>query len=62
MWEYWGDKGWQVEHEVKEMPNLLSSLRAWLQSHEEDYRIDSYLQDMYGYNVSKSWNSLFKRV
>ncbi len=62
MWEYWGDKGWQVEHEVKEMPNLLSSLRAWLQSHEEDYRIDSYLQDLYGYNVSKSWNSLFKRV
>ncbi|MGF1494252.1 MAG: CmcI family methyltransferase [Microcoleaceae cyanobacterium] len=62
MWEYWSDKGWQVEHEVKEMPHLLSELRGWLQSHEEEYKVDSYFQDMYGYNVSKSWNSILRRM
>ncbi|MDJ0797463.1 MAG: hypothetical protein QNJ51_11635 [Calothrix sp. MO_167.B12] len=40
----------------------MSDLRDWLLDHENEYLIDTYYQDMYGYNGSKSWNSILIKV
>jgi cephalosporin hydroxylase len=40
----------------------LAELKSWLMLHENEYLIDTYYQDMYGYNGSKNWNSILKRV
>lgn len=39
----------------------MDDLKSWLLNHEDEYLIDSYYQDMYGYNGSKNWNSILKR-
>ncbi|NES64350.1 MAG: cephalosporin hydroxylase [Okeania sp. SIO2D1] len=41
---------------------LMKELEGWLKNHEDEYLIDSYYLDMYGYNVSKNWNSVLKKV
>ena len=41
---------------------LMEELEGWLKNHEDEYLIDSYYLDMYGYNVSKNWNSVIKKV
>jgi len=40
----------------------LAELKSWLMLHENEYLVDTYYQDMYGYNGSKNWNSILKRV
>ncbi len=42
--------------------NIMDVLRGWLQKHENEYLIDSYYLNMYGYNVSQNWNSVLKKV
>lgn len=41
---------------------IMEDMIAWLKNHEEEYLIDSYYLDMYGYNVSKNWNSVLEKV
>ena len=61
MWNYWRDH-WDDAQEVKEGALKLKNLRTWLQDHEDEYLVDTDYQDMYGYNGSKNWNSILKRV
>ena len=39
----------------------MDDLRNWLMKHQDEYLVDSYYQDMYGYNTSKNWNSILKK-
>ncbi|MGK7888627.1 MAG: CmcI family methyltransferase [Leptolyngbyaceae cyanobacterium] len=58
--DIWGTD--QENDEKTEAEYILDTVRNWLKDHEEEYLVDSYYLDMYGYNVSKNWNSVFKRV
>ncbi|MBD2139721.1 cephalosporin hydroxylase [Anabaena sp. FACHB-1237] len=60
MWEVWDD--WEDQELIKRGYQKMNNLRQWLMSHQEEYMIDSYYQDMYGYNASKNWNSILKKV
>ena len=60
LWECWNPQ-WQQDGEEDGMRKM-ENLRGWLMDHREDYVVDTYYQDMYGYNVSKNWNSILKRV
>lgn len=59
MWEVWSD--WGDQELIQRGAQKMDQLRNWLNSHQEEYLIDSYYQDMYGYNVSKNWNSILKK-
>jgi cephalosporin hydroxylase len=48
--------------ETEKGKRKLAELKSWLMLHENEYLIDTYYQDMYGYNGSKNWNSIMKRV
>lgn len=48
--------------ELEKGERKLEELKSWLMLHENEYLIDTYYQDMYGYNGSKNWNSILKRV
>ncbi len=61
MWDYWREN-WDDASEVEEGVRKLTDLRNWLKNHEHEYLVDTYYQDMYGYNGSKNWNSILKRV
>lgn len=41
---------------------ILDDVQGWLKNNEDEDLIDSYYLDIYGYNLSKNWNSVFKRV
>lgn len=56
------DDTWDDKDELLRAARKLDDLRGWLMNHEEEYLIDTYYQDFYGYNVSKNWNSILKRV
>ena len=60
MWEVWDD--WEDKELLKRGSCKLEDLRNWLMKHKEDYDIDTFYQDMYGYNVSKNWNSFLKKI
>lgn len=61
MWEIeWDD--WNDVELLSLGQRKLGDLTSWLMRHANDYRIDTYYQDMYGYNGSKNWNSILKRV
>jgi cephalosporin hydroxylase len=59
--EPWKDK-WADKEELDRVRRKMDNLRSWLMNHEEEYLIDTYYQDFYGYNGSKNWNSILKRV
>lgn len=40
----------------------LGIVRRFLEAHPKQYAIDTYYNDMYGYNSMKEWNSILKRV
>ncbi len=61
MWDYWAQH-WEDKEEVEQGMNKIESLKSWLINHQDEYLVDSYYQDMYGYNGSKNWNSILKRV
>ena len=60
MWEVWSD--WEDQELIQRGARKLKDLRNWLMNHEDEYWVDTYYQDMYGYNASKNWNSILKRV
>lgn len=61
MWELEWD-GWDDQEVTEKGKRKLAELKSWLRLHENEYLIDTYYQDMYGYNGSKNWNSILKRV
>lgn len=61
MWEAWREN-WDDEEELQKGASKMDELRGWLLNHEEEYLVDTYYQDIYGYNGSKNWNSMLKRV
>ncbi|MBO1351997.1 MAG: cephalosporin hydroxylase [Hormoscilla sp. GUM202] len=60
MWEVWLD--WDDQAYIELGLQKVDDFRKWLMKHENDYEIDTFYQDMYGYNASKNWNSILKRV
>ncbi len=58
MWEVWSD--WEDQELIQRGWCKLDELRSWLMKHQDEYLIDAYYQDMYGYNASKNWNSILK--
>lgn len=60
-WEIWEDS-WDDREEMEQGSKKMDDLRSWLQDREDEYLVDTYYQDMYGYNGSKNWNSILKRV
>jgi len=60
-WEFWKDS-WDDREEMEQGAKKMDDLRDWLKKHEYEYLVDTYYQDMYGYNGSKNWNSILKRV
>lgn len=61
VWDYWSAEG-SLSEETKIGRHRLRDLRNWLIKHEDEYLVDKYYQDMHGYNGSKSWNSILKRI
>lgn len=59
LWEAWSD--WDDKEFLSRMGCKLELLKNWLIKYKDHYRIDSYYQDMYGYNGSKNWNSILKK-
>ena len=59
MWEAWDD--WEDKELIQRGCSKMADLRSWLMKHQDEYLIDTYYQDMYGYNVSKNWNSILKK-
>ena len=59
MWEVWSD--WEDQELIQRGYRKMDDLRQWLMKHEDDYEIDTFYQDLYGYNASKNWNSFLKR-
>ena len=57
-WDEWRSAG-MSEERVRQCKMKLPALRNWLLAHP-NYLIDTYYQDIYGYNASKNWNSVLK--
>ncbi len=62
VWTFWGDQPWKEEEEIRHGVEKLNNLRTWLNAHEEEYLLDTHYLDLFGYNGSKNWNSILKRV
>jgi len=60
LWEEWAD--WDDKEFIARMERKLDELRNWLTKHQNNYLIDTYYQDMFGYNGSKNWNSILKKI
>jgi cephalosporin hydroxylase len=56
-WSDWPDRPY-----IDRMAAKLPALRQWLSLHNDDYRIDTFYVDLFGYNTSKCWNSILRRV
>ncbi|BAZ19380.1 cephalosporin hydroxylase (plasmid) [Kalymmatonema gypsitolerans NIES-4073] len=56
------DEDSDYQEETEKGKRKLAELKSWLMLHENEYLIDTYYQDMHGYNGSKNWNSILKRV
>ena len=57
-----GSENWDDKEEYEKGRQKMPNLRGWLLDNEDEYLIDTYYQDMYGYNGSKDWNSILKKV
>lgn len=60
LWSAWSD--WDDREFIERMKCKLDLLENWLIKHQNDYLIDTYYQDMFGYNGSKNWNSILKKI
>lgn len=49
VWNSWGG-GWENQQEMENGRQKMPKLRAWLTNHEDEYLVDTYYLDMYGYN------------
>ncbi|NEO31729.1 MAG: cephalosporin hydroxylase [Symploca sp. SIO3C6] len=61
IWDCWSGN-WEDQEELAEGREKMDKLRHWLIKHEDEYLVDTYYLDMYGYNGSKNWNSILKKV
>lgn len=59
-WDAWRSE-WMDEERVLRGKAKLLDLRLWLTNHP-GYKIDTFYQDFYGYNVAKNWNSILKYI
>lgn len=59
LWKSWSD--WDDKDFIERMLNKLNRLKTWLMKYPNEYLIDNYYQDMFGYNASKNWNSILKK-
>ncbi|NEO53107.1 MAG: cephalosporin hydroxylase [Okeania sp. SIO3B5] len=53
---------WFSPDEVERGNNKLADLRNWLKSRPQEYLVDTHYLDLFGYNVTKHWNSILKKV
>lgn len=60
-WEYWNEN-FKDEDNGDAKEEKISCVKDFLLKYREDYRIDTYYQDLFGYNGSKCWNSIVKMV
>ncbi len=60
LWEAWSD--WEDKEFIERMKCKLNLLKNWLSQHQYEYLIDTQYQDLFGYNGSKNWNSMLKRI
>lgn len=60
MWEVWQD--WDDQELIERGLRKHEELKGWVINHEDEYLVDTYYLDMYGYNSSKNWNSILKKV
>ncbi|NEN99602.1 MAG: cephalosporin hydroxylase [Moorea sp. SIO1F2] len=60
LWEAWSD--WEDKEFIERMKGKLDLLKKWLMQHKNEYLIDTHYQDLFGYNGSKNWNSMLKRM
>lgn len=60
LWEAWSD--WEDKEFIERMKCKLDLLKNWLIQHQYEYLIDTHYQDLFGYNGSKNWNSMLKRI
>lgn len=60
----WGasEEEWKNQEELQKGRKKMANLRGWLMNHEEEYLVDTYYLDLYGYNGSKNWNSILKKI
>lgn len=61
VWDSW-EGGWDNQEEMAKGRQKMAKLRGWLMNHEDEYLVDQYYLDLYGYNGSKNWNSVLKKV
>lgn len=63
--EAWGSLGEESENRLETVEiakQKIEEFKSWLMLHSDEYLIDTYYQDLYGYNGARSSNSILKRV
>lgn len=58
LWKTWSD--WPDSDYIKMASNKMVILRNWLKKYPDIYLVDTLYQDLFGYNVSKCWNSILR--
>ncbi|NEP51770.1 MAG: cephalosporin hydroxylase [Moorea sp. SIO3C2] len=58
-WKYW-DENFEDIGDVKS--DKIREVSRFLMQYKDTYKIDAFYQDIFGYNGSKSWNSIIKRM
>ena len=59
-WEAWSD--WDDKELFLRGIRKHDDLKQWLINHPDEYLIDTLYLDLFGYNCSKNWNSVLKKV
>lgn len=60
--DIWKTLGYSKKETKLTSKQKMQNLRKWMNNHHNEYLVDTYYLDMFGYNVSKNCNSIFKRV
>ncbi|MEM7063890.1 MAG: CmcI family methyltransferase [Cyanobacteria bacterium P01_B01_bin.77] len=60
-WEYW-NKIFKEEDNGDHKEQKGVCAREFIEKYKDEYLVDTYYQDLFGYNGSKSWNSILKRI
>lgn len=60
MWDAWRD--WPDTAYIERCRAKLGDVRRWLAGRPGRYLVDTWYQDLFGYNASKTWNTLFRVV
>lgn len=60
-WEYWNEQ-FNADDNGDFKENKGANFKEFIIQHKDEYLVDTYYQDLFGYNGSKNWNSILKRV